>query len=405
MTKHNPYHRSWWGAMTAVWRKEFGFVFHDAGVMLFFFALPLLYPIVYTLIYNPETVKDIHIAVVDQSRTAESRHLTRMVDATDAIKVEAQVPTLDAARRLHRSHEVYGILYIPSDYARRLGRGEQANVIFYSDMGLLLRYRTFVSALTDVQLALGQEIRTETIGSLGAAATAVSIPQVSQDAVIIGDPTQGFASFIIPGIVILILQQSMLLGVTMLAAAGSERRRRNGFYDPLAVPAPPLATVMGKALCYVAIYIPMVLYVTHIIPEMFSLPHVGDVWQYLLFLLPMLFATAFMGIALSVFVTERESSMLVIVFTSVFLLFLSGLTWPRYAMSGFWRLVGDCVPGIWGMEGFIRMNSNGSTLGEESHAFVMMWILAGLYLVPAWLLTRYRDRARRVAAGILPGVD
>lgn len=387
--------------MTAVTRREFRLVFHDAGVMLFFFALPLFYPIVYTLIYNPETVKEMPVAVVDQSRSADSRKLTRMVDATDAIDVYAQAATVDEARRLMNSHEVYGILYIPDDYARAIGRGEQANPIFYSEMSLLLRYRAFVSALTDVQLALGTEIRTATADRLGTAAEMVSAPQVAQDAIMIGDPTQGFASFIIPGIVILILQQSMLLGVTMLAAGGSERRRRNGFYDPLAVPAPPSATIFGKMLCYVAIYIPLTLYCTHLVPEMFSLPHVGSCWHYLLYLTPMLIASAFLGIALSAIVTERESSLLVIVFTSVFFLFLSGLTWPRYAMQPFWRLVGDCVPAIWGMEGFIRLNANGSTLAEESHPFIMMWVLAAVYMILAYILTRYISRPRRLAAGQL----
>ena len=182
-------------------------------------------------------------------------------------------------------------------------------------------------------------------------------------------------------------------------------RDSNGFYDPLAVPAPPTATIIGKALCYVAIYIPLVLYVVHLVPEMFSLPHIGNIWHEVIFLLPMLIATAFMGIALSVFVTERESSMLVIVFTSVFLLFLSGLTWPRYAMSGFWTLAGDCVPAIRGMEGFIRMNSNGATLADESHTFAMLWVLAAVYFVLAWILVRYRDKSRRLAAGTLPGLS
>lgn len=394
---------NWWRSLLAVWRKEFGFVFHDVGVIIFFFGLPLLYPLVYTLIYNPETVKDIKIAVVDQCRTARSRELTRMVDATDAISVFAQLPTVDEARQMENNHEIYGILHIPADYDKKIGRGEQANVVFYSDMSLLLRYRAFVSALTDVQLAIGSDIRTESMDRLGSVSSMISTPQIGQDAIMIGDPTQGFASFIIPGIVILILQQSMLLGVTMLGAGASERRRRNGYYDPLSVPASPTATIFGKTLCYVTLYLPLVLYVIHLVPEMFSLPHVGDVWDELLFLMPMLISTSFLGLALSVFVTERESSLLVIVFTSVFLLFLSGLTWPRYAMSGFWTLVGDCVPAVWGMEGFIRMNSNGSTLGEESHAFIMMWVLAAVYFVFAWLLIRYRDRSRRLAAGILPG--
>lgn len=76
--------KEWFTAMYKVWRREFRLVFGDAGVLLFFFGLPLLYPIVYTLIYNPEIASDIPVAVVDECRTAQSRELTRAADATQA---------------------------------------------------------------------------------------------------------------------------------------------------------------------------------------------------------------------------------------------------------------------------------------------------------------------------------
>ena len=89
--------------------------------------------------------------------------------------------------------------------------------------------------------------------------------------------------------------------------------------------------------------------------------------------------------------------MLVVVFTSVVFLFLSGLTWPRYAMNGFWRLVGDLIPATWGVEGFIVMNSNGAQLAQESHPYSMLWILAAIYFVMAWILIRflYPSRAKK----------
>lgn len=382
----------WWTSLYKVFRREFGLVFHDAGVMIFFFGLPLFYPIIYTLIYNPETIKEQKIAVVDESRSAESRALTRMVDATEALDVYAQCANLDEARRLMNNHEIFGILQIPSNYGKKLGRNEQANVTYYADMSLLLRFRSAYSALTDVQLALGADLRTASIQNLEPVSDLVPVPQVSQDAIMLGNPAQGFASFIIPGIVILILQQSMLLGVTMLAAGSSERRRRNGEFDPLCVSASPTASIIGKTLCYTLLYMPAVIYVTWIVPAMFSLPQVGNVWEYLVYLLPLFLATSLLGIALSVFVTERESSMLVIVFTSVIFLFISGLTWPVFSMNSFWQLLGACVPARWGIDGFVRMNSNGATLYQQAHSFRMMWLLVAVYFALAYILTRYRDK-------------
>ena len=372
-----------------VWRREYYLVFHDAGVMLFFFFLTVAYPLVYTFIYNPEIVENIPIAVVDNSRSEESRKLTRMIDATQGIEVWDYATNMEEAHRMENNHEVYGILEIPSDYARRIVRQEQGVVTFYCEMSLLLRYRTCLTALTDVQLAAGADIRQQTLDMIGLPAQEMGGMPIESEALMLGDPTQGFASFIMPGVLVLILQQSMLLGITMLAAGIKERRRRNGGIDPESIPAGPLTTIWGKTLCYITLYLPICVYVLDLVPIMFNLPHIGDFREMYLFIFPMLLATAFLGQTISVFVTERESSMLVIVFTSVVFLFISGLTWPRYAMNSLWTWVGDAIPATWGIEGFIRMNSNGSPLWEQSHPYMMLWLLCAIYMVTAWLVTHF----------------
>ena len=67
---------NWFKSLFRVWRRETRLVFTDIGVLLFFFALPLAYPIVYTLIYNPEVVKKIDTvsscAISEQPRGSTS---------------------------------------------------------------------------------------------------------------------------------------------------------------------------------------------------------------------------------------------------------------------------------------------------------------------------------------------
>ncbi|MCM1482815.1 MAG: ABC transporter permease [Muribaculaceae bacterium] len=396
--KPTYYIASWFAGLFRVWRREFHLIFSDIGVMLFFFALPTGYPVIYSLIYNPEVVTDLPVAVVDNSRTAQSRELARMIDATSAMKIYDYVPDLNAARRLMNEHKVYGILEIPEDYARRLGSGEQATTVFYAEMDLLLRYRTFVSALTDVQLALGAEIQTHTVNDIGLLAQGMDQAPVETESVMIGDPTQGFASFIMPGIVVLILQQSIVLGICILAGTARERRLRNGGYDPMAVNAPPTAQMFGKMLCYLTLYIPLTYYILDLVPAMFSFPHIGEMWAWVSFMVPFLVCSIFFGQCISRFVTDRESAFLVVVFTSVVFLFLSGLTWPRYGMNKFWTLIGDFIPATWGMEGFLGINSNGSSIGVQMRPYTALWMLSGVYFLVSYLLLRMRGKTA-VTAG------
>lgn len=367
--------KSWFRVVFAVWRREFSIVFRDAGVLAFFFLLPLLYPVVYTLIYNPELARDIPVAVVDNCRSAGSREFVRMADATEAMKIIGYAANLDEARRWQNEKACYGIMVIPEDYSRKIGTGEQAVVPFYIEMSLLLRYRAFISALTDLSLATGVSIR-----QADGESAAMPVGNVS---VFLGDSTQGFASFIIPGILVLIIQQSLLLGITMLGGSAAERRRVNRGYDPVAVDAPPVLTVIGKSLCYLVLYLPLTVYVLYLVPRVFALPHSAGLTDALLFILPVVLASVFMGLTLQMFVRERESSMLMFVYTSVIFLFLSGLTWPRYAMSGLWKIIGGAVPATWGIEGFVGISSNGASLSQVSGAYMKSWLLAVIYFATA----------------------
>lgn len=372
----------WFKSLFLVWKREYRLISRDAGVLLFFLLLPTVYPLVYTLIYNPEVVTELPVAVVDDNRSSQSRQLTRMADATEAIHIIGYAGDMNEARRWLNEKACYGILYIPEEYSSNIARGNQAVAQFYCDMSLLLRYRTFLSALTDISLASGAEIRQEIIPN--------GTMPVNSQAVIMGDSNQGFASFVIPGILIIIIQQSLILGITMLGGGANERRRRNNGFDPLQIDAPTTATTLGKALCYFTIYLPLIIYMLLFVPAIFNLPRSGNTFDWFLLSIPYVFASIFLGQSLQRLVTERETSLIIIVFISIIVLFLSGLTWPRYAMSEPWLTISNIFPSTWGVEAFVRINSNGATLQQNSLPFTMLWILCIIYFITANILNRRR---------------
>lgn len=385
---------NWWRTLAQSCAQQFRLVLKDAGVLIFFLALPLAYPVVYTLIYNPEVIREIPVAIVDNSRTADSRHLARMIDATEYADVKGYAASLDEARRWAMERKVYAVIVIPEDYASNLGRQQQSVVPIYCDMGLMIRYRNLLFALTDVTLELGAELRTEAIDNINGAWLVAGAAEKSVDtqSFMLGNPTQGFASFIIPGLVILILQQSLILGVLMLSGGSDERRRLNRGNDPMLPRGPMTASVLGRTLCLLAIYAPLTVYILHYVPMMFHLPMYGSPWQYLPLALPFLTASALLGLCLRPFVSERESSFLVFVFTSVLFLFLTGITWPRSAMSPLWHTVSSAIPATWGMQGFIGISSNAGTLSIAGEAYKMLWILSGFYFVIAVCVEKLCNR-------------
>jgi ABC-2 type transport system permease protein len=377
----------WFSGLATAFAHEWHAVFHDMGVLVFFIGLPLFYPIVYTLIYNPEVVRELPIVVVDDCRTASSRKLVTDAAASPSVVIYDYAANMSDAKRIIAEGDAFGILQIPHNYGKKIGRMEQANATLYCEMSLLLRYRTLMSAFTDVQMKEISDITADRSAMLGEAASSLSggLP-INNQANMIGDPEQGFASFVMPGILVLILQQSMVLGITMLSGTSRERRRRNGGKDPEMVTAPMSAIVWGRTLCYSIFYIAPTIFLLHYIPVIFDLPHIGSAVDYLLYMVPLVLASAFFGQTISYFVHDRESSFIVMVFTSVIFLFLSGLTWPRFAMPEIWQWLGDAIPAVWGVQGFVSINSNAGTLADNVTGYSWLWALTAIYFLTAWFV-------------------
>ena len=127
-----------------------------------------------------------------------------------------------------------------------------------------------------------------------------------------------------------------------------------------------------------------------IVPRLFAFPQIGQPLDLILFILPYLFACIFFSMTLSGFVSNREEPMILFVFTSVILVFISGISWPMYSISPFWRALGYIFPSTMGVQGFARINTAGATLNEVAHEYQVLWIQAGVYFITACLVYRYQ---------------
>ena len=377
--------------------KELKLITHDVGIILFLAFLPLAYPIIYSLIYNPELVRDVTMVVVDHDRTAMSRELVRNLDATQEIRIIGYAADLGEGKRAMNSHECYGILEIPEGFSKKVGRGEASPAVLYSEMSLLLRYRGFLVASTNVAQAMGAEILNETINTtVPLAETLVSGDPMGVQNVSMGNLESGFDSFIMPGVLILILQQCLVLAIGMSGGAKREKPLIYGEHAAIGS-GKVLGTMLGEGLAYLTVIILPAIYMVHYVPMIFAFPQAGNPFEILLFILPMIIASIALGLCFQGVCSERESVFVLWVVTSVAFLFLSGLTWPRYAMASAWKVLSDLVPATFGVEGFIRMNTNGSTLAQVSPDYIALWIQAAGYTILAFIIQKYIVHpARRV---------
>ena len=131
------------------------------------------------------------------------------------------------------------------------------------------------------------------------------------------------------------------------------------------------------------------LYLLLIVPAIFKYPQVGGFIDILLMSIPYMLSVTFLGMTLQVFVRERESAFLVIVFTSIIFLFLSGITWPLFDMNPFFRFLSGCCPSTWAIQAFERINANGASIADIGLEYQMLWLLSAVYFFLALAVNKF----------------
>lgn len=363
-----------------IWYHELTTIFHDKGILIFVIFVPLAYPLLYSYVYTNEVVRDVPAVVVNYSHSALSREFIRKVDGTPDVKILKQCASMDEARDYVRRHEAYGIIKIPNTFEEDILRGDQTYVGLYCDMSSMLYYKGLLLAATDVSLDMNRDIKIAKTGTITVRDEEIAKMPVEYDHISIFNPKSGFAAFLIPPVLMLIIQQTLLLGVGM--QMGVTREDYMGCLIPFNRHYKNVAhIIIGKTMVYLMIYFVMAVYMVTYVNHTFGLPQIGDFLTFIEFIIPYILSCIFFAITLSSLIYHREDCIFIFVFMSVPMLFLSGISWPSSAMPAFWKYFSYLFPSSFGMNGYVRIMSMGCSLSDISDLYRGLWIQALSYFI------------------------
>lgn len=367
--------------LAAVMRNEFRSIFTDEGVVLILVLALLIYATVYSMAYGAQVLRNVPIGVVDESRTPTSRSLIDTFNAGPNTYVAYEPTDMVDAKELFFARKIYGVVYIPSDYEQKLLGGSQANVAIYADASYFLMYRqVFQEVVTSIG-ATGAMVEFQRLIAKGAnipQAQATTQPVIYESHNLF-NPYLGYGSFVMPAIIIVIIQQTLLIGIGMIGGTW----REFGLYRKLRPSGrtrmSTLPIVLGKALVYGSIYAVTTFYVLGLHYRLFHYPMNGATGTIVLFMLAYLSACIMLGIAISTLFRYRENSLLLLLWTSIPILMLSGVSYPREGIPDWLFNLGQLFPSSHGVNGFIRIQSMGASLDEVLPEIRMLCILTLVY--------------------------
>lgn len=380
--------------MAFIIRDEFRTISTTYSILLVLMGGIFLYGLLYNYMYAPDVVRKAPVAVVDLSHSRLAREYSRLLDATEQVEVVAEPIGFPEAKQLMKTGEVIGIVYIPWDFEDRVNRGEQAIFIVYETTTAFLYYMAMQEASAGAMLALNDRLRPEGIVFLprNAAVELTSIRPITVVGTALYNHTEGYGSYLIPAVLIVIIFQTLMMLIAMI----SGEERRTGSLVRFAVEGCSFGrmtrVVWGKTFVYTMLYTVFSLFLLGLIPILFDLPRIGQGMNTLMMMIPFLMATSFLGLASSIFFTDGDAPLLMIAFFSVGLIFLSGVSYPLELMPWYWKVAHAIIPAAPATLAYVKLNSMGASMAQIQTEYLTLWMQCIVYFVLACFTYRHTVR-------------
>jgi len=323
--------------LLSITRKEFIQIFRDTRTLIMILVIPIMQ--LFLLGYSATNdVRNIPLAVLDRSRSPESRSLLDSYRAADYFRIAYSVDSEADIEKLISKGNARAAVIIPPDYAQRLNEGG-AQVAFILDGSDPTSASTALSAAQLISQSHSAEILTERFTQTGSNLRVK--PPVEVRTTVWYNPDLISAHFMIPGVIGMILYAI----AAILTASSVVRERERGTIEQLIVtPIRPWELIVGKLMPYVILGFFNTIEVLAVGHWWFGMPIRGDLG--LIILLSIVFLITGLGIGLfaSTIANTQQEAMLTVWMTLLPSIFLSGFFFPLEAMPAFLRALSYLMP-------------------------------------------------------------
>lgn len=380
---------TFWAAL----RGELQHIRKQRALLLVLLGLPVLYPVIFSTVYLEDTVVDRPTLVVDHDGSSAARRLTLYLDATQGLRVDARASSVQAGLAALERREAEVLVYIPADFDDRVGRGERAPLKVWIYAANVLTYGAAYSALVGATGQLDAEIGAEfwmTQGHDSDAAYERMAP-IATDQRLLFHPRGSYGAFMVPGMLLIVVQQLVLIGSSLSLGQTRERLRPAAgprlFAHLCGVGAAQLAyTLAGASLVVFGAF------------GLVGWPAANLLTLYALFAAFTLTVTP-LGLVIARFVRDRYGALELLVFASIPLFMLSGYAVPREQMPEWVQVIAAALPTTPAMAALEVLAFKTSELSAVIPYLGWMALLSCAYLLLLGLVSLVPDRREQKPTG------
>jgi len=327
-------------------RFELKAIFTNPALLFTVFGGIVIYSFLYPLPYSEQLPREQRVAVVNLDHSQLSRKLIRMADATPQVEITEHLGSIYSAQQQLEQSNIDGILVIPENFYRDVLLGKSPTLAYAGNAALFLVYGTVVEGLASAGGTLGAHIKVSHM--------------------VMDGHNIGYINYVVPAVFVLILHQTLLIGVSIIGGEHNERRAEGEIGYWMTYPAWKIIFV--RTILFVLIYIPLTMYYFGWSFDYYDISKLAKVPELLLLTVPFLVSVISLGLVIGQLIPRRELATLIVLLSSLPLVL---------------------TPAI---NGFLRLNQMGASFTQVAPYFWQMWLQAVIYFMLAWgLMSRNRS--------------
>ena len=320
-----------------------------------------------------------------------------MASAAQQIEVKALYTEMQQAEEAMSRDEIYGFMVIPENMEKDIRGKRPVSVNIFTNGAYVMLHGAIGTAFSTCALTLGATNKVKQI--------ALSKKVPSAQAIAMRDPfpisiqtlfnsTGGYANYVVPSVLVVILQQSLIIGICVLGGSRAHRRFRKKWRDSAVENESLPYRYFGRSLAYFVHYCSFILFYHCIIYNLFDFPRRGELFPMVVFSVVFLASVINMGMVVSQVFLRRESSMQLFLYLSIPILFLANFSWPSYLMPHWMTVISYILPSTFAVPAWLSIEQMGGDIYDVAPRLYWLAIQAVVYLVLGLWLTRIRDKAK-----------
>jgi ABC-2 type transport system permease protein len=318
-----------------------------------------------------------------------------MLSASSKINIKYKIHNYEEAIDLMYKQEIQGFIWFPKGFEKKLLKLQGADVKMFLNTTRFLPSNDLNKTVNTVMMTVGSGVRLRYFEAHGInpkhAIELINpvLPEIRP----IYNPTNNYGDFLLPGLLFLILQQTLLIGMGESVAVDNEKGK---FAKYLNDENSILNYITGKSAYYILLYFSyFMIFFFGVYPalgvtnhgNLFALMTVGMIFTGVVALLSILFGS---------FVKSQALYMGILAFSTYPFFMTSGYSWPVVAMPVPIQWLSQVIPTTHFLHAGTRIVVMGGSWGDVAADIYKLLILLGsLTLITAWRLSVIKIRIEK----------